>query len=172
MMRKMNKMKLSAVLMTILFLTSVMSIAIPLSFADSISGPGGVATYHPGLDLRDGSTWVVTLKNIDYSGLTDYLSSGKEAFQFVVHEWDGALSDWAIIGIQVHKESGASAFQLFYATGSVSGGAYQVVSTHGIPDLAHPTWPFATTFDMKLDLRYESGKFVVFPYFRLPGETN
>ena len=80
----------------------------------AVSGPGGTATYHGGTNFRDHSLWTVDLTNIDYSALTDFGGSGKEVFQFLVHEWDGGLFDWALIGVQVHKENGAAAFQLFY----------------------------------------------------------
>lgn len=161
----MKRKVLLAVAFLLLLFANVM-----LAYADSVSGPGGVATYHAGTNFRDHSLWTIDLTNIDYSALTDSGGSGKEVFQFMVHEWDGGLFDWALIGIQVHKENGAAAFQLFYDVSPH--GPWQVVRTHGIPDGTHNTWPFTTTFDLRITLRHDGVKFIVLAYFRVQGETD
>ena len=163
--RNLKRKTLLAVVFVFLLFANIL-----LVYADSISGPGDYATYHLGTNFRkSGGLWVIDLINIDYSGLTDLGGSGKEAFQFMIHEWDGGLADWALIGIQVHKENGAYAFQLFYDVSPH--GPWQVVRSHGIPDGTHNTWPFSTTFDMRITLRYDGVKFIVLAYFRVLGET-
>lgn len=138
--------------------------------ADSISGSGGLASFHSGLDLRNGDVWVITATNIDYSKLTDSAGSGKEAFQMVVREWDNDLANWASIGIQVHKENSDIAFQLFY---DVHPHASQiVVRTHKIPDGIHMNWPFTKSFDMRLVLQYKDGMFTVSAYFLVEGDNH
>jgi hypothetical protein len=153
----------------VVFTVLLLALGIPcptLGGADTIQGPGGFAAYYSGLNLRNGDVWVINLTHIDYSGLTDYLGSGKEVFYMGVHEWDNDLAEWALIGVQVHKDN--NVFQLFYA----SSHGLTVVRTHTIPDGIHMGWPFTEPFDMKLILQYVDNTFVVSAYFHVKGENH
>jgi hypothetical protein len=125
-----------------------------------VNGPGGLAAYYfdgskGTLNLSDGRTWVMTLTDIDGSGVT-----GNKTYHLLVQD-QGYGSGWETLPTQTHHGFYGAGGHLLQSDDK----DWTVRSSHGFnPGDVSGTYDLRVVMSQRTDDKWD-----ISPYFRLPG---